>query len=230
VLAHEKDMRAQGKENLRKGILRRSTLEHVHPIVEKNPTLEERVQILRRSSATDIRRNTTQMWRQLLVLLQQAAHGEGPHDQPHKAWKQMLMLLQNEPEVVVRWLERCVDNFNRRSFRERARCLDVLVAADLKSANLAAQRVIVNVLASKREPVEMQEYTLGSLASVGLPSPKLVEELARVAWRAGKRHYAHALGICVFEYDHIYFQYVHGLCSHISPPGVPSQGEFCAKP
>ena len=205
VIVHERDMRAQNKRYLSKrGILQQATLEHVYAADEEHPAREERAQFLRRFSATDIRRNTTKAGHKLRRFLRTSASEEGPH--AHQAWLNTVKMMREEPEVVVWWVERCANNSHSRSRRERARCLDVLCAADLKTARMAAQRVIINILTSLTEPQEMQEYALGSLSSVGLPSPTLIEELARASLRASKhqRQFSHALGtVCTLYISHI---------------------------
>ena len=204
VIVHERDMRAQNKRDLsRRGILQQATLEHVYAADEEHPA-RERAQFLRRFSATDIRRNTTKAGHKLRRFLRTSASEEGPH--AHQAWLNTVKMMREEPEVVVWWVERCANNSHSRSRRERARCLDVLCATDLKIARMAAQRVIINILTSLTEPQEMQEYTLGSLSSVGLPSPTLIQELARASLRASKhqRQFFHALGtVCTLYNSHI---------------------------
>lgn len=195
VIYHERDMRAQTEgEMRRRGTLRKGTLEQVHAADEENPPRYARALLVRSVSAKEIRTNTSSVWKQLRKSLRVAAHAEGR--EANKAWLTMVKLLRSDPEVAVRWVELCANNSQPRELREveRARCIDALAAADLASTNMAAQRVIVNILASASEPPEMQEYTLGSLSSVGLPGPPLVVELARAALRSGKRQFAHALG------------------------------------
>ena len=210
VISHERDTRDQskGREVRRRGTLRQATLEHVLRTGEKDPSPVERGRLLRSLSASRIRNEIRHAWGQLQRHLHVAAHAQGL--EAHTAWREMVKLLRSVPEVVVWWMERCA-NDSRRDVVKRALCIDALAAADLASSNMAAQRVIVNILASTTEAPDLQDYTLGSLSSVGVPGPPLVEELARAALdvSVGKRQYAHALGTVCLR-----FVYVGGCVAH----------------